>query len=469
MALQPINVNNKELSLERAKSSLRAGASIGDTTLNVYSITQFAINYILCVGPWGSEGTEIIKTHTATAPSGNTVTLASALTKNHPKDTPVYILAFDQVEFGWGDEVDEVTPTVLSLTNINPEMDEMVYEDTAHTSGYYFNRYKNSITSVYSNYSDGVPYTGLPENTVGYAIDTAMNELYIQFDEKLNYNMALGLSNQFMTIVRGEVKGWAEFQKYDEALDTLDPGMRRIAVPTDLYDKNTNKSIMAIRIGNGDPLDYIDRNEYLEKTRLSAFTTIATQPAVGATSLVLANTANLPDEGSIDVYYSGTKYNVSFTGNTRSTGTLTGIETSGDGSIEATFSVGSNVWYNVTESVTDYYSIWDGYIYFWPLASTSSDYQNRTIFADYLTDIESVSSDMDEIVSPRKDALIQFLKWKFRAIKENNGKEDMKDPSYLQYRSYINNAIRTANMQEINVFRPRGFAVTNGRGRRRTR
>ena len=235
MAVQPIIANNKELQLDRYKSNLNASGVVGTGSITVYSIKQFAVNQVLLIGELGNEGSELIKTHAATAPTGNTVTLASNLVKSHPKDTPVYIYSFDQIEYSHADTLTG-SKTVLSLTDIDPENDSMSYEDTTNTAGYYFIRYKNSITGIFSGYSDGVPYTGLPENTVGYAIDTAMNELNASFSDKLTYGMMLSFTNQMLRFVRGKLNIWNNFQEFDYNLGTVSMGVRRFVAPTTAYE-----------------------------------------------------------------------------------------------------------------------------------------------------------------------------------------------------------------------------------------
>lgn len=228
----------------------------------MYSISQFGINQILLLGQWGSEGASIVKTHSVTAPSGFTVALASALTKPYSKDTAVSIIAFDQIEFSWSATLNG-SKTVLSLSNIDPEQDEMMYEDLTNTSGYYFTRYKNSITGLFSDYSDGIPYSGLPINTVGYAIDTALNELGQPITEKLTFSMLIGFARQMLKLVRGKLISWNRYTEYDQNFGTVSGGVRSYALPTAVYDQFSNRSIKSLRVGDNFVLSPVNRDEYL--------------------------------------------------------------------------------------------------------------------------------------------------------------------------------------------------------------
>jgi hypothetical protein len=458
---KPITAENSQLYLKRYHSNLSERSSVGDSTISVYSDERFSANIILGIGEPGNEESEIILTHPSTSPSGNTITLATTLAKAHPKDTPVYILSFDQIQFFHADTIAGAKTQLGSNVTIDPGQESMIYEDTAHSSGYYFTRYYNSITLNTSDYSDPIPYSGKASNTFGYAVDTALEDTGASIGDILTYSMLISWANQMLRLVRGKRKVWSNYQKFDEDLGTMTMGLRRIAMPSDAYDQNTNKSILNLKIGNGLPMTYMDRSEYLQATDDVVYTEVATLAVVSGTSLVLDSTEDLPDTGSVSVYVLGTKYTVEYTANNRTTGTLT-VATD---QITYAFPVDSPVWYNVEEGDPEFYSIWDGYIYFWPMIT--STYEGMRILADYYTDIEAVDSDADVIVGPRFDMLVHYLKWKIRGKINNNGLEDLTDPAYIQFSEVLRDATRLEDSGQINTFRPRDIAVSGGRGRRR--
>jgi len=458
MPIRPLSVDTSDLKLDIYDSSLNATASSGGSTITIYSVKNFAVNQILLIGELGDEGSEIIKTHTATAPTGNTVTLASNLTKTHPKDTKVYVIRYDQVEFSHA-TTETGSKTVMATSDINPEDFQTIYDDSTYTTGYYFTRYKNSILTTYSNYSDPIPADGFEPNTFGSVINLAMSELDAEFSNKLSYDMLLGWGNEFLSLVMGKMKKWSVYQEFDYNMGNVSMGVRRFTMPTTIYDKNTNKSVLNVRIGNAYPLTYIDHSEYLQATEGATYTEVATQAEIAATSLVLDSTADLPDSGSVYAYVSGTKYTIEYTANTKSTNTLT-VDSD---QITAVLAVDTPIWYGITEESPKYYSIWDGYLYPWPMIT--SDYEGETVYMDFYTDIVSIDSDGDIIYTPRYDALKHYLKWKIRAKLENNGREDLTDPSYLQYREIIDDAIRNEELGQNLGFVPRGQAVYGGRAK----
>jgi len=59
--------------------------------------------------------------------------------------------------------------------------------------------------------------------------------------------------------------------------------------------------------------------------------------------------------------------------------------------------------------------------------------------------------------------LIPYLKWKIRAILDNNNKEDLKDPSYAEFRELLNDAVKNEVPSESESFRPRTHSIYGGR------
>jgi hypothetical protein len=344
--MRPVTTNILDLFDGLDFSSLSVSATKGSSTITVYSTADFAINKILLIGEIGDEGSEIIKTHGSTAPVSSTgvVTLVANLTKSHPKDTRVYIVPYDQIEFSHADTI-AGTKTVLSGTpkDINPENPEIRYNDTTYSSGYYFTRYKETIGNTFSDYSDATPFDGYEDNTVGFIIYGVLQEMGKDFSTLLTYQTVINKINSCLRYIRGKLKRWSHTQEFGYIVGQVQRGDYRIALPSTYHDKNSSKSCLSIRIGSGRELTYIDQREYNDLFQDVVHTQVATQQTSGQTTLVLDSTADLPEsDGTINVYVSGTPYTITYTTNTKSTNTLSGIPASGTGSITVTLPVDSN-------------------------------------------------------------------------------------------------------------------------------
>jgi hypothetical protein len=256
-----IRAYNTELTKGSDYSSLSSAATSADTTLSVYSIANFDIDQALLIGEFGQEGSEIVATHSATTPTGTTVTLSAAITKSHPKDTKVYIIPYNQVAFYSAATVDGAKTTLTTVT-IDAEKEETTYSDTG-TSGYYFARWVNSLTSTYGDYSDPIPYSGFSSNTVGYIINQSLAELNKVLSEKLTYDILISEVNSCLRYVRGKLKRWSNVQVYNYELDAaLVENDYTWTLPTDYYDKNSNRSILQVWMEDKDNLTYVDKQEF---------------------------------------------------------------------------------------------------------------------------------------------------------------------------------------------------------------
>lgn len=260
--MKTLTISNAELLENAYDTSLSSGATSGGSTLTVYSIANIAVDNVLLIGEFGQEGSEIINTHATTSPSGTTVTLVTTLTKSHPKDTKVYVIPYDQAQFyhavtSTGDK------TLLSTSDVNEESTETIYKDTTYTSGYYFTRFYNSISTDYSDYSDAIPYGGYDSNMVGYIIDMAKTELKKEFTDVLTFDTLLNEVNACLRYIRGKLKRWSNVQVFNYELDaTLVEDDYTWTLPTDYYDPNSNRSLVQIWLEDQDNLTYVDKQEF---------------------------------------------------------------------------------------------------------------------------------------------------------------------------------------------------------------
>ena len=453
-------ISNKILVADKKSTYLTAAATAAGTTLTVESITGFAKDQILLIGELGNEKTEIIKTDDTTAPSVNTVTLLAGLASAHPIGTKVYIIDYDQVEISWGAAVTGEGDTVLSAgIALQPEQQETQYTDTTKSAGYYFTRFKNTISpATYSEYSDPIPFVGFGADTVGYVIEYALNRNKTEFTDNITHSFCVEEVNACLRYITGKTKRLLGIQEFDYILGQTERGINKFALPSNCYDKNTNKSILSVKLGDEDYyLDYIDKIEFDKKMRSVCYTQVATEGAIGATSLVVDNAYDYPESGTLNIYISNTLYGITYTGITRDTGTFTGIPASGTGAITATIPVDTNVWKGESEGKPAYYSIWDGNLYLPTLPSAT--YKNKNIYLNYHTAITSIDSDADTLDLDRFDAVKYWLTAIIRDQLKNDGRKNLEDNDYVMFEMILANFIRTAISGQRSKRSPKVFGI----------
>lgn len=457
-----------------AESVLSADIAAASGTISVKNIIGFGINAILLIEELGGENAEIISTHASTVPSGTTVTLATNTVKAHSAGARVRVIIYNQFELSRGTTTVAASATVLTVAttaNFNPvsglgsglvAVDPTVivqkHESSEHSSGYYFARYKNSITSDFSGYTDALIYGGWDDNTVGYMMDRALSDLELSLSEKVTVRDCIEWCDECLRKDQGKLKRWPEHAAYNAVLGQVSRGDNTTAMPTDAYDLETNRSLIAVRIGTNKKLAYLTPDEFDNELNRAtgsgvATTQVTTQGAIGATTLEIDNSYDFADSGTVNVYISGTKYSITYTGVTRSAtaGILTGVPASGTGSITATIAVDTNVWQNEEEGIPEVFTVRNSVIEFWPLADASND--NMNIYGDYWRVATEVDSLGDTIDAHRYDRVQAYLTWRIKMKARNNGTLDMNDGFYLSYKEGLNDSIRT--LPQNNKFKVR--------------
>jgi hypothetical protein len=439
-----------------AEGYLTAEGTAAASTITVKNIIGFGINQVLLIEDLGTENAEIILTHASTVPSGTTVTLASNLVKTHPAGSKVRVLPFNQIELSRGTTTVAASGTVLTVTPsstfnpasslgsglvaVDPTARIQTHWSDEHTSGYYFARYKNSITSDFSSYTDALPYGGWDKNTVGYVIWQALEELSLTISDKITRVGCYAWINDCLREIEGKITRWPEHYKFNYALTTLTAGDYDYTMPSDAYDTESNRSILAVRVGTGAALDYIDPMAFEEELDGVATTTAAEAGSVGETAIDLTNAADFADSDTITFFASGTEYSFTYTG--KSGNTLTGVPSSGTGSITQAFSSGDTMYQGATFGKPTSFTVSNGALLFLPFPGEEEHGKNVAI--DYALVATFVDSDGDTIDVQRYDMILPYLTWRMKMKARNNNNLDRNDGYYASYKERLNDAIRTS-------------------------
>ena len=434
--MKTLFISNTDLTTDQKNTFLTTDIASGGSTLTIQSIVGFAINKILYIGE-GEENSEIVKTHSSTAPSGTTVTLSSALTFSHNRGTKVYIIDYNQVEISWS-ATTTGTKTVLDTIDIQPDQDETIYKDEAKTSGYYFSRFVNDIPTpdTYSNYSDPIPYTGYGANTVWSIKNRALSDLGEKIDGKIISNSwlseALWEGRRELDQDKG-ISKWSFRIKRNANVGDIIPGTYQLTLPTDLRKPNTNENILSLRIGQDSrSLTYEDIVRFNRHYQGVHHTTLNGAVADTDTEITLTDSGDFDESGTIKVAAVDVATivdSIVYTANTEATHELsgvTGIQTGGHTS-------GMDVWQNASFGLPTSYTI-NGEEKKAEFDIPFSDtYAGENIYSDYYATLPEYDSDADELDEPEYDLFINWLKWKIKYKKSNGKLKPTKDGDYLEW------------------------------------
>ena len=241
-----------------------------------------------------------------------------------------------------------------------------IYDDTAQTSGYYYYRFIDSVNSVNFLYSDPIPWAAVrprfEENEVGEIIEQARRSIGKDWSTKFSKEDAITEVNSCLIYMGGKLKRWARYLNADHALGQTTRVIFDYAMPADIYDSETNRSILQVRmVGQNTHTVLVskDEKEFDSLMGPAKQSTVLTQPSTNQNTLEIVNSYDFTSSGAIHVCTSNTDDVIDYTGVTRSAtvGVFTGVSTSGDGAIDATHAVGQNVWQNHDEGRPLYFNV----------------------------------------------------------------------------------------------------------------
>ncbi len=456
-----IRIQNETVAVGEPTSYLSTDISAASSTLTVKNISGFAIDQVLLIGEFGAENSEIVKTHDSTAPTGSTITLAANTVFAHASSVKVTVILYDQVEFSTA-TTSGGSKSVLSTVSFWADSNTTNYTDTASSTGFYYTRFKNTITSAFSSYTDEMAVTGWSSNTVGYMVDRALRNLSLDLSDILTIEDCYEWLNAGIRLIQGKLKRWVEHYTYNAVIGQTERGINTVSMPSDAYDRETNKSIIGVRIGSEKKLTYLSPVEFDAQLGSAKTTQVTTQAEISDTTLEIDNSYDFRDTGTIDVFISGTKYNITYTGVTRSAtvGILTGVPASGDGSITVQIPVDTNVWQDETEGIPLWFTVRNSALEWTPMTDGNED--NKNIYSDYAKVATSVDSDGDTIDYQRFDMLQSYLTFRMKMKTRNDGELDFQDGYFTEYREKLNDSIRTMAQNNKFPMRP----VPNKMGKR---
>ena len=437
-----VKIKNIDLILDQNSTYLTTDTAAAVGTLSIKNITGFAINQLLLLGFLNFQGSEIVKTHASTAPSGSTITLAANSVYPHSASTSVTVIGYDQVEISVASTITG-SKSVLGTISISVDDDYTIYNDTSNSTGYYFARFKNSITSGFSAYSDPIPNTGYDQFSARTVIDKSLGMINKKtsstFSDSFGFEQ---IDNCQMECLR-EFKRWSFMQKFDANLGSVYTGSWRLPLPTDCDDQNTTKSIYNFRIGNGSNVTWVDKEKWNELLQGVSHTTLLTNIALNDITITLTDSSNLEDSGVVLI---GANY-YTYTANNRTTGVLTITAST------TTATAGADVFQGATMGTPSYWTTFGGYVYFYPLIDPTMN--ARDAYMDYYTALVQTTTDSQKLIIP-DPVLAQFYLAEQYLLRQNSGEPTLGSDAYhKKFLIRLDTMKKKESMNRTVVLKPR--------------
>jgi hypothetical protein len=153
-------------------------ANVG--TIGVKNINAFQSNWAVQIGKTGEEKSEI-GVLSSGAISGTSLVLVANTSFDHPEDTPVYAIKFDQLVFKRS--TSGTAGTAVAITNgtisITPDSAYTQFDDTSGATGYAYKvAFRNSVTGDVSSDSTWLTTSGYSFYSLAKLRDRIRNKLF---------------------------------------------------------------------------------------------------------------------------------------------------------------------------------------------------------------------------------------------------------------------------------------------------
>ena len=280
---------------------LTADLAAAGTALTVKNNAAWANHDPILYEGWNVEDAEI-KEISAAVVAGTALT-SSAVTFGHDTGTPLYKITYDQIRISSAATVAGTKSVVATISiNASGPYSEYVVDPTA-TANYYFVQFYNSMASTpyYSDYSDAIAATGFSAKQVGFIREMAFKNIGEEFGGRWTSDWVYDQIYLGELDVSKRLKRWSWLKSFNTDLGNLAEGQISIALPSDIEDSQTNKSVLNVRIASEPDLDYMDWSEYQDDMSDVQHSTTASAVAVAATTITLTNSEDFDDAGTITV------------------------------------------------------------------------------------------------------------------------------------------------------------------------
>lgn len=405
------------------------------TTLTVDDNNGFADNDFLLLGELGNAKTEEIDVNGAVT-RGTSMTITNTTKFDHEIDEPATLIYERAIQIfgaatdgGAGtliESIDSITTPIADGFSIqwNRPYTEYTLEDGDTTYAYYFVKFTDGTTT--SDASDYIPAAGWGNQVAISLIESALNNVNASVDgELITYDWLVSVANdwqdEFTRYVnqRGIPVDWS-FELFEDktsiAATENENEYALSGLSVTLKYGDSNRGVQNIKFGNK-ILKYLDNFTFDTLMQDRKRTDVATAASAGETSLVVDDSSEFSDSGSL---YVGSQV-LTYTANDRSTNTFSGIPASGTGSITSSISVDDPVWQNISPGFPRFYTIFDGNIIL--DVPIDDDYVNYKIKVKGIKEVDRLTTMSSTTAIPFTYTAKDYIGAKIEGKKGNSNEE----------------------------------------------
>lgn len=419
----------------RAVAYTSANIAAGVTSVPVDNATDFnTSNILVLLGSMGAENAEIVvsSAHTTTALTVAATALA------HTRGESVQQIAYDQIVITKSSTLTGTYSAFATVTIQVTGEKTIVYDATGLETDYYKVQWKNSISSAVSDLSDPINVANYPFNAASFLINSTLRAMGVSKNDKsITTDFMIDSLNDARTLVKAKLYGirHAWNQEFEYPIKLL-AGTNFVNLPDTIDFNETDRSLLSARfivdnLISPFNLSYIDKRNWNQMSYQMMGSVNVGTITIGATSIVLANTGDFLDAGTVYVAtddYDQTIMAITYTANDKATNTLTGVT-----GVTRNIPNATQIWVRPNSSQPIYYTVWDNRIVF--SAIIPDILQGNNVYIDFYKKFESINNLYDVLDEPYREIYKWYLRYAVKYRKDNSTPSD--DPDLEKFNELV--------------------------------
>lgn len=417
--------------------------AIGVTALTVDNAIDFSSgNTILLLGSMGAENTEF---GYASAHTDQTFTVA-ATKQPHNRGDLVTQVNYDQIEISKASSIDGSYSVIATLSLFVTQQKTIQFDAAGLVTDYYKLRWKNSVTSGFSSYSDPISVLSYPANSVGSVILPVLKAMGVsENDPKITIPFCIEAINDARKYVKMKLYGirHAWLEQFEFPIKVL-AGSNFVPLPDDIDFEETDRSLLSARFIIGNVLapfnlKYIDKRSWNQVAFNVGGSTTVGATTIGATTLNLFSSGDFPPVNNPGVAYVATTdfdqatMQIQYTGVDLVTNQLTGVT-----GITRNIPDGTQVWVTPTIAQPITYTVYtdgdeQGRIVFDRIMPDSM--QGNNLYIDYYKKFNEVTDLYQKLPEPYREIYKWYLRYAIKYRKDITLAQS--DPDYKKFEELV--------------------------------
>lgn len=417
---------------------LSSNTAIGATTLPADNAIDFSSgNILLLLSAMGAENAEI-----AFGSSHTDVAFTVTATKMpHTRGDTIRQINYDQIVIKKSATIDGAYSDLVTQTLQVTQQNTIVLDAAGLSTDFYKVQWKNSQTGAVSELSEPISVLTYPENSVANIILPTLKLMGIgENDPKITIPFCLEAVDQARKFAQSRFSGFrfAWREKFQFPIKVL-AGNNFVDLPEDIDFLNTDRSVLAARFLIGNVLapynlKYIDKRSWNQISYNVQGGINESLVSIGGVTITLNSAGDFPNTASGVAYVATDDYDqeimqIAYTAVDLTTNQLTGVT-----GVTRAIPAGARIWSNPNMAQPQFYTIWEGKLYFDSVIPNSM--QGNNLYIDYYKKLERVVDLYQLLEEYYREIYKSYLRYAIK-YRRDNTLDTKKDPDFKNFEDQL--------------------------------